>query len=123
MLAVSFSLQTVLHYVLRKEARGGAVALDSHRSVDEEGTASTGLRRYTNFEKIQATEMNYRKCFEVLTEGAEDDSACLRDSDSRYARQIRQVNYLILIYLGIREEITRIPRFFCLEFQPNQYVV
>ena len=86
--------QTVLHYVLRKAAKDGAVALDSHRSVEEDGggggVPSSGLRKYTNFEKIRETEMNYRRCFEVLTcTGEGDDGESLRDSDSRYARQIR----------------------------------
>ena len=86
--------QTVLHYVLRKAAKDGAVALDSHRSVEDGGggapSSGGGLRKYTNFEKIRQTEMNYRRCFEVLTcTGEGDDGESLRDSDSRYARQIR----------------------------------
>ena len=56
-LSLSF-LQTVLHYVLKKSGSDGVIALDTYRSIGDGRSAA--VRRYTNFEKIRETEMNYR---------------------------------------------------------------
>ena len=47
-----------MHYVLKKSGCDGVIALDTYRSVGDGRSAA--VRRYTNFDKIRETEMNYR---------------------------------------------------------------